>query len=275
MKRLRISVFLLIALAIACVQSMAADKIYTPIPDVPQGINDLGKAIATEQVAVVTPGGTEFSPNFSDKDKEKFSKSDKMNKILERVTASKTFGEEIALIQSLPSKTRSIVWEKYLTVVYPTWAMNGHMGNDGTTAAGYAVETEIATTLTNAIKAFVAVADFRYQIRAAQIEVVIPGGTEEAPNFSEANKIAFEKSDKLKKIVEKFTGAETFAGNVLAFKFLTEKSQAVAIENFSIPVWKTWEMIGKVGNIGTTKAGYEVEKAIIAEMVKAIKTALK
>ncbi len=275
MKRLRTSVFLLIAFAIACVQAIAADKIYAPMPDVPQGVNDLGKVIATEQAAVVTPGGTEFIPNFSDKDKEKFIKSGKLDKILERVTASKTFSDGVSLIQSLPLKTRNLVWEKYLTAVYPTWATNGHMGNDGTTDAGYAIEILIATALTDTIKAFVAVADFRFQIRLAQIEVVIPGGTEAAPNFTEANKIAFENSDKLKKIVEKFTSAESFAGNVLAFKSLTEKSQAAAIENFSIPVWKTWEMIGKISNIGTTGAGYEVEKAIIEAMVKAIKTALK
>jgi hypothetical protein len=266
---------LLLALIVIATAMSIAAATYAKIPGVPQSVNDLGAAIAAEQTAVVTPGGTEYAPKFSDADETSFEKSGKLAKIVARVAAEKVFADGVVAIQNLPQKTREKVWTKFLTPVYPTWGMNGKISDAGTTNAGYSVQTKIATALTDMTKAYVAVADFGYQIRSAQMEVVTPGGTEYAPKFSDEDKAKFDKSDKLSKIVEKFTGAETFPGNVAAFKSLTDKSQATAFEKFNVPVYPTWGMNGKISNAGTTGAGYEVQKAIIAEMVKALKAALK
>ena len=274
MKKLIQLGLLLSLIVIATAMSIAAAT-YTPMPGVPQSVNDLGKAIATEQTSVVVPGGTEWAPNYSDADEAKFDKDGKLAKIVASVTAAKVFTDGVAAILPLPQKTREKVWTKFLTPVYPTWAMNGKISNAGTTTAGYSVQTKIATALTDATKASVAVTDFAQQIKAAQVENVKPGGTEWAPNCSDEDKTKFEKSDKLKKIVEKFVGADTFAGNVAAFKAMPEKAQTAVFEKYSIPVYPTWETLGKISNAGTTGAGYAIQVAIITEMVKALKTALK
>ena len=126
---------------------------YTPIPGVPQTVNDLGKRICQEQRNVVTPGGDEWGPGFSSYDQSVFDGSGKLAKIVSDVTGSSTFKNGVAAIRALPAETQSLVFGSFGTPLYPTWGMNGHIGSDGTTDAGYAVEGEIATALTNAVKA--------------------------------------------------------------------------------------------------------------------------
>lgn len=126
---------------------------YAPIAGVPQPVNDLGKRICQEQRKVVTPGGTQWSPGFSWDDKTAFDSSSELSNIVNKVKASAVFSAGVASIRTLSSADQQRVFTKYMTPLYPTWAMNGHIGSDGTTDAGYQVEQEIATALTDAVKA--------------------------------------------------------------------------------------------------------------------------
>ena len=125
---------------------------YVPIAGVPQAINDLGKLIAQQQRNEVTPGGSEMAPGYSSYDQSLFDGSDKLAKIVAKVKASQTFKNGVASLKTLPSDTQNLVFAAYAKPLYPTWGMNGHIGSDGTTDAGYAVEGEIATAMTNAVK---------------------------------------------------------------------------------------------------------------------------
>ena len=126
---------------------------YTPIANVPQAVNDLGQRIDQEQRNIVTPGGNEWAPGFSAVDQSNFDNSGKLATIVSTVTASSTFSAGIASIKTLSVSDQARVLAVYAKPLYPTWAMNGTISNAGTTDAGYAVEGEIATALTNAVKA--------------------------------------------------------------------------------------------------------------------------
>ena len=264
MKRLLVCLAFCLAIILP---AMAADKL-------PAAVTALGKAIAQEQRAVVTPGGTEWAPGYSADDQTAFDKSGKLPKIVARVSATKVFKEGVIAIQSLPAKSKQAVYEKFTTPIYPTWGMNGCISSAGTTNAGYAVEQEIADALTDAVKSAVATEDLGYLIRQAQADVVKPGGSEAAPNFSAADQAAFDGSDKLAKIVNDFKANENFAADVAAFKALPAKTQTALLEKLNTPIYPTWGTLGSVSDKGTTDAGYAVEQEIIAAMIKALKAAL-
>ena len=125
---------------------------YTPIPGVPQAVNDLGQLICQKQRDEVTPGGNEAAPGYSAYDQTVFENSGQLTQIVNTVKADARFAAAVASIRALPTATQNTVFAAYATPLYPTWGMNGHIGDDGTTNAGYAVEGEIATALTNAVK---------------------------------------------------------------------------------------------------------------------------
>ena len=125
---------------------------YTPIANVPQAVNDLGWFIAWNQRSIVTPGGDQYHPGFSDADKAAFENSGKLAEMLQDFKADARFAAGVAEIRNLTANQRATVFAAYARPLYPTWAMNGHIGPDGTTNAGYAVEVQIADTLTNAVK---------------------------------------------------------------------------------------------------------------------------
>lgn len=127
------------------------DILYVAIEGVPQEVNDLGLLIAQKQRSVVSPGGNEWDPGYSDVDREKFEDSDRLAKIVREVKDDGKFERAVAAIRLLPSADRQRVLVAYGRPLYPTWAMNGHIGNDGTTNAGYAVEREIAGALMTAV----------------------------------------------------------------------------------------------------------------------------
>jgi len=127
--------------------------IYTPIDGVPDSVNDLGRMIDQEQRNVVTPGGNSWAPGFSSYDQSVFESTGKLTEIVDRVKASSTFTAGVAGLRTLTESDQTSVLAVYARPLYPTWAMNGHIGADGTTDAGYAVESQIATALTNAAKA--------------------------------------------------------------------------------------------------------------------------
>jgi beta-glucanase (GH16 family) len=108
--------------------------------------------IAQQQRDVVTPGGTEYNPNYSAADQTRFESSCKLATIVAQVTASQTFKDGVVSIETLTASQQATIFAAYGTPLFPTWAMNGHIGPDGTTTAGYAVEGEIATALTSAVK---------------------------------------------------------------------------------------------------------------------------
>jgi len=125
---------------------------YKPIQGVPQTVNDLGKMFAQEQCDVVTPGGSEYSPGFSDDDRTKFQKSGDLEKVIARVKDSATFKTGVAIIRKMSADQRAAVFTAYERPLYLTWGMNGRIDDNGTTNAGYDVELEIAKALTNAVK---------------------------------------------------------------------------------------------------------------------------
>jgi hypothetical protein len=127
---------------------------YTPIPDVPQAVNDLGHLIGQEQRDVVTPGGTVYDPGYSSDDQQKFDSSGRLQQIVDSVKASSTFAKGVAAIQQLDSASQQTVYAAYETPDYQTWATNGQIG-DGVTDAGFAVEQEIADALTQAVQSAV------------------------------------------------------------------------------------------------------------------------
>ena len=266
-----VAVFLALGASFKCV---AADFKYTPISGVTQSVNDLGKNIAQEQAKVVTPGGNEYAPGYSAVDQTNFEASGKLTKIVANVTDSPVFKNGVIAIQNLPAVTQSKIFNAYATPLWPTWAMNGRIDSSGTTDAGYAVESEIATAIAGAVKTAVAVEDLGHQIRAAQRDNITSGGNEYAPGFSAVDQTNFEASGKLTKIVAALTGSDTFKLDIAAFKTLTEGAQAKALDKMSVPIWPTWAMNGRIDSTGTTDAGYAVESEIISAMVKAIKAAL-
>jgi exo-beta-1,3-glucanase (GH17 family) len=126
---------------------------YTPIPGVPQAVNDLGQLICQKQRDEVTPGGTVYYPNYSDYDQLIFETTGQLALIVNAVKADPRFALGVASIRTLGAGTQATVYAAFAKPLYPTWAMNGYIGDDGTTNAGYAVEGQIATGLTNAVKA--------------------------------------------------------------------------------------------------------------------------
>lgn len=125
---------------------------YEPIPNVPKEVNELGKLIGQEQRNVVTPGGDQWKPGYSDNDRAKFEKSDKLEKIVKKVIKSDTFKKGVAALKTLPAETQAMVLKRYNTPIYPTWRMNGRIDDSGTTEAGWDVEMQIATALTDAVR---------------------------------------------------------------------------------------------------------------------------
>lgn len=125
---------------------------YTPIEDVPAEINDLGHLIGQQQRNVVTPGGSEWNPGFSSADQAQFEQSGRLAGIVSIVQASDAFTQAVPVLRGLSTETRDRVLAAYRRPIYPTWAMNGHIGSDGTTNAGYAVESEIANALADAVR---------------------------------------------------------------------------------------------------------------------------
>ncbi|HLB32112.1 MAG TPA: hypothetical protein VJL27_01010 [Patescibacteria group bacterium] len=124
---------------------------YDPIPGVPQAVNDLGQLIGQQQHNVVTPGGDVWNPGYSDVDRAAFENSNGLGEIVSYVTASREFRDGVDSIRTLPAETQELVFDSYSTPIDPTWAMTGQIGN-GTTEAGYDVEQQIATALTNAVR---------------------------------------------------------------------------------------------------------------------------
>lgn len=126
---------------------------YSPIPGVPDAVNDLGRMIGQAQRNVVTPGGTEFNPGFSSADQAQFEASDELANLVSAVENSTVFRNGVASIRTLSAETQQVVFDHYGTPIYPTWRMNGHIGPDGTTDAGYAVQLQIANAMVDAVKA--------------------------------------------------------------------------------------------------------------------------
>jgi hypothetical protein len=143
----------LIVIVAAILNGCGPTVTHTPISGVPKAVNELGKRICQEQRNVVTPGGNEWSPGFSSDDQSVFESSGRLETIVSKVKASSTFTAGVASIRKLSASDQSRVLAAYAKPLYPTWAMNGHIGSDGTTDAGYDVEGQIATALTDAVKA--------------------------------------------------------------------------------------------------------------------------
>ena len=150
MNKIMVFVFVLalVVLLSACGEK---DFPYTDIPDVPKEVNDLGRMIGQQQRNVVTPGGNEWKPGFSYNDQVKFENSDKLEKIVKEVSKSNTFKKGVEAIRALPPETRERIYNSFRTPIYPTWAMNGRISDEGTTDAGYVVERQIANALTEAV----------------------------------------------------------------------------------------------------------------------------
>ncbi len=138
--------------AIGCGVAGQPTFTYSPIAGVPQAVNDLGCLIDQEQRDVVTPGGDEANPGFSDADQQAFDGSGRLSQIVEAVTGSLIFAAGVAALGPLPTNEQSSVLASYAQPLFPTWAMNGVVSSAGTTAAGYAVEQTIATALANAVR---------------------------------------------------------------------------------------------------------------------------
>jgi beta-glucanase (GH16 family) len=132
---------------------------YSPISGVSQAVNDLGCLIDQEQRDVVTPGGSESNPGFSAADQQNFDNSNRLAQIVDSVTNSTIFAAGVAALEALSADTQTSVLRHFQTPLYPTWRMNGVISAAGTTDAGYAVEQEIATALTNAVRAALAAGD--------------------------------------------------------------------------------------------------------------------
>ena len=124
---------------------------YVPIPGVPPAVNNLGKLIGQQERNVVTPGGNQWDPGYSSADQAAFDSSNRLAQIVGNVSGTQTFAAGVVAIRALPASTQQQVFTSFSTPIDPTWAMTGTIGN-GTTDAGEAVESEIATALMNAVK---------------------------------------------------------------------------------------------------------------------------
>lgn len=125
---------------------------YTPIANVPQAVNDLGRLIGQQQADVVVPGGNQINPNFSAADQQAFESSGRLTQIVQTVTSTSTFTAGVAAIQGLDASTQSTIYADYQRPDWLTWTMLGGISDQGTTNAGYVVEQEIANALTQAVQ---------------------------------------------------------------------------------------------------------------------------
>ncbi len=273
--------------------------IYTPIVNVPQAVNDLGKRICQEQRNIVTPGGTEWSPAFSSADQSSFNSSGKLATIVTQVKSSQDFTAGVASIKTLSAADQTRIFTSFITPLYSTWAMNGHVGSDGTTDAGYAVEKQISTALTNAVKEAIgvsggdddegnlpvisynpissvpqAVNDLGKRICQEQRLVVTPGGNSWSPGFSSYDQSVFNSSGKLATIVTKVKATQVFTAGVASIRTLSADDQSRVFTSYQKPLYPTWAMNGHIGSDGTTDAGYAVEGQIAAALSDAVKAAL-
>ena len=126
---------------------------YQSIPGVPAAVNNLGYMIGQEQRSAVTPGGNQWDPGFSADDQTRFDNSNRLQQVVTAVTTSSAFAAGVASLKTLPTSVQEQVLASFATPLYPTWATNGSIDSNGTTDAGFAVEGEIATALSNAVKA--------------------------------------------------------------------------------------------------------------------------
>ena len=127
---------------------------YQQLDGVPSPVNRLGHLLAQEQRSVVTPGGTPDNPGYSADDQTDFDNHPaRLAAIVASVKKSPAFKAGIASLKKLSQAARKRALDAFETPLYPTWEMNGHIGPDGTTTAGFAVERKIATKTTNAVRA--------------------------------------------------------------------------------------------------------------------------
>jgi hypothetical protein len=125
---------------------------YTAVDGAPQAANDLGQLFGDKQREVVCPVGDQRDAGFTDIDRANFEDSGRLARIVSDVTASATFRAGVASLRPLSDEVREAILVTYRTPIDKTWAMNGEIGK-GTTDAGYAVESEIADALTDAVEA--------------------------------------------------------------------------------------------------------------------------
>lgn len=125
---------------------------YTPNPNWPAAVNDLGRVIAQKQRDVVKPGGDVWNPGFSSNDLTRFTNSNRLQDIVTEVKNSPEFAAGVAALKGVPVSMQEEVLLSYSKPVDLTWSQTGQIGN-GTTDAGQSAERMIAAALTEAVKA--------------------------------------------------------------------------------------------------------------------------
>ena len=117
-----------------------------------QGIVQIGEEIDNYQTGAVWPGGTPESGCYTSDDRSRFLSANGVRRIVDKAKGNGNFIEGVIAIKSLPRESLSALFREWRKPVYPTWAMQGHIGPDGTTDAGYQTQQDIADALVTLVE---------------------------------------------------------------------------------------------------------------------------
>jgi len=119
---------------------------------VEDGIAQIGEEIDRYQTNVVWPGGTPEGGCYTWDDRNRFLSGNGIQAVINKAKGSTNFIEGVIAIKSLPRQRLSVLFGEWRKPVYPTWAMQGHIGPDGTTDAGYQTQQDIANELVTLVQ---------------------------------------------------------------------------------------------------------------------------
>jgi hypothetical protein len=119
---------------------------------VEEGIAQIDEEIDRYQTSEVWPGGTPQGGCYTWDDRNRFLSGNGIQTILNKAKGNTNFIEGVIAIKSLPKEKLSNLFREWRKPVYPTWAMQGHIGPDGTTDAGYQTQQDIADALVTLVE---------------------------------------------------------------------------------------------------------------------------
>jgi hypothetical protein len=117
-----------------------------------QGIAQIGEEIDRYQTSAVWSGGTPQYGCYTWDDRDSFLSGNGIKTIVRKAKGNANFIEGVIAIKSLQKNRLSNLFREWRKPVYPTWAMQGHIGQDGTTDAGYQTQQDIADALVTLVE---------------------------------------------------------------------------------------------------------------------------
>jgi len=119
---------------------------------VEEGIAQIDEEIDAYQTNVVWPGGTPEGGCYTWDDRNRFLSGNGIQAVINKAKGNTSLLEGVIAIKSLPKQRLSALFKEWRKPVYRTWAMNGHIGPDGTTDAGYQTQQDIANALVTLVQ---------------------------------------------------------------------------------------------------------------------------